>query len=410
MTAETLRLSPWLSKLGQSRRALPKPQLWHLDSSQSPPAEGIFVALASGMDAVIHTVSLPPALKGKARENVANRQIHDRLNLKAGSMRVLPIRAGRLHDNWSSVLLTKTENVREWSRRLGSTKNRCQAILPDYFALPEAPGLWTIVTNSETGSTIVQVRLGASDGFTAEVELAAFALARARSIGPLPEIVLRMGPTEPAIEAVLEGLPLARSQRELPEAQAIAEVLARGEESLDLAVDPRREGIVFTEKIRRLGVPLCFASVGLVAWMGSVEIETRRHLTYAAMLREEATEIVRREFLPSGPIVNMRVQVARELDQLRRQASTSPQVNPLLGQFHQITLALALQNNLEIKAVYLRDGEGITIDVSVPDFTSLEEVGAQIRALAPSTRLLRSATEDNGVTGSFFVFIEAENG
>ena len=407
MTTGLTSAFPHLAMPGISRGVTEELRFWHIDSSEPPPAQGTFVALVPGTDAVVHTVSLPSSLKGKAREEVAIRQVRDRLNARPGALRLLPMRLSGCKDSWSSVLVAGAEAATEWRKHVSSAETRCRAILPDYLALPIAPGLWTVATSSTSGRTIVQVRLGPADGFTAEAELAAFALARARSTRPRPEAVLRMGPAEPEVEAALDGLPLSYSLRDLPKAQASAGVLLRGEETLALGDDPPRQDASLAGWLRRCLWPLALIAVGLAAWGISVEVETQRYRAEADMIREEVITAVRRDFLPEGPIVDMRVQVGREMDRLRMQAAGSLPATGLLERFRLISSVMADRDDLVVLSTVLREGEGISIDVSVPDFIVLDRVNARLREAEPGMRMLRSATEAGGrVVGTFFIPLE----
>ncbi len=378
---------------------------WHVQSSAPPPAEGRFITLVPGTDAIVLTVSLPSTLKGRAREEVAIRQVCDRLNSKPESLRVLPMSLSGTRDSWSSVLVARADAITEWQRRLGASDARCRAILPDYLALPSAPGLWTIAASSPVDGTLVHVRLGPTDGFTAEAELAAFALMRALSTRPSPEAVLCLDTLEPEIEAALVGLNLVKSLQALPENQAAAGVLEHHEEVLDLRPHSKRRGTTaLPTQVRNLRWPVVLIALGIIAWWASIELETQRYRAETQAIKEEVLEVVRRDFLPSGPIVDIGIQVEREMERLRSHAESSRKDVELLERFRQISHVLATQDDIEIVSAVLREGEGISLNLSAPNFATLDRITARLRETEGELRMLGSTTEAGGrVGGNLFI-------
>ena len=383
--------------------------LWYIDSCDPPPSEGSFIALAAGTDVAMLSVSLPPTLKGRAREEVAIRQLCDRLNARPETLRVLPMSLPGAEESWTSALVATNEVIATWLRRLGSADARCQAILPDYLALPSAPRLWTIAVSQSHGRTIVKVRLGVADGFTAESILAAFALARARSTLPAPEAVLCIGPLAPAVEAALEGLPLIRSLQALPKDQAAAGIFQQGEEIIDL----RRQRVhqpapPLVCQFPRLRWSLLLFVLGTIAWGASIEVETRRYRAEADSIKDNVIAMVRQNLLPSEPIVDLRVQVEREMERLHRQLRSYQKTSEMLERFRQITHVLANQDDIEIVSAVLVEGEGISLNVLTPDFTTLDAVTSHLRETEGELRILRSTTETGGrVGGSVFISLKA---
>ena len=78
----------------------------------APPA-GPFVALAPGADAPLLTLTLPATLKGPAREDVARRQIRDRLG---PGLDLRPLGA----EGWTRAAVAHRADVLRWRGALGT--------------------------------------------------------------------------------------------------------------------------------------------------------------------------------------------------------------------------------------------------------------------------------------------------
>src|SRR6056297_2220059 len=126
-----------------------------------------FVATVPGADAPLLPLDLPPGLTGVARERVARRQLRD-AGCGAG-LDLRPARLGAGRETWARMLVCEGTLRADWAAHVAPAGRRCRAVLPDYLALPAAPGLWVIELD-EAG--MVRARLGPEDGFAAESDLA----------------------------------------------------------------------------------------------------------------------------------------------------------------------------------------------------------------------------------------------
>ena len=282
--------------LSRRRRAAP-PATWRLGEG-APPA-GAFIALVPGADAPLIALSLPATLKGVAREDVARRQAQDRLG--AG----LELRPARLTgaDDWTRVAVAERAAVLRWRAALGAAAARCRGLVPDYLALPAAPGLWSVEMRPDG----VTARLGPGDGFSAEpalaVQMLTLALSEARATGTLPGAVLLTGAVAPALEALLDGLTLVRAASDLP-AAITPLVLGHGEESVDFARDPRADAAGIETRLRRLMWPAGLVLLGALGWAGAQGLALRADRAAAGAVQAETLAAVRRDLLPSGPILD----------------------------------------------------------------------------------------------------------
>ena len=145
--------------------------------------------------------------------------------------------------------------VLRWRSALGAGAARCRGLLPDYAALPTATGLWTL---SHDGG-VLRARLGPTDGFSAEVGLAAAMLSRA--LAQKPRAVLWLGPPDAELEGILGDLPVHRSAGALP-ADLRPQLLTQGELALNFARDPQADAQAVAQALRRLMWPALLFVLG----------------------------------------------------------------------------------------------------------------------------------------------------
>ncbi len=393
-TARGMRLS------GPGRsRARAVPPFWRLGSGAMPPS-GPFIALVPGAEAPLLRVSLPDTLKGSAREGVALRQLRDRLGTGAEGLVLRPARFGRRDDGWSAVLAAGQDAVAHWQAQVKAARGRCKAVLPDYLALPAAPGIWTVQTlPGPDGLPMAQARLGPQDGFSAEAPLAALmlvqAVERARAQGVLPAAVLRLGPSEAGVDGALEGLPLFPSVDDLPPGLPRPRSLAHDEAALDLGHDPRAVTEAAQARLLNLRWPLALAVIGLAAWAVATELQTRHMLARADALQAATIDAVRRDFLPSGPLLDIPVQVTRELERRRGAGSDTPGRSGALDLLHTSAERLAASPGALVSLV-LQPAGALVLELSLADFATLEQLLDDLRADGLSVSVIRSGTEPEG--------------
>lgn len=394
-----------------TRRMAATPRLWRLGSDEAPPA-GAFIALVPGAEAPVLRATLPDTLKGAAREGVALRQLRDRLGAEAGGLVLRPLRLGRRDERWSGVLAAERTTLVRWQDKIKTARGRCRAVLPDYLALPTAPGLWTVQTMSDGGGMMVQARLGLHDGFSAEAPLAAHMLAqaleRARALGALPSGVLRLGPSEASLDAALDGLPVHTTVDALPPGLPQPRALAHGEMVLDLAYDPQARAAATQARLLRLRWPLALAALGLAGWALATEVQTRHEFARAEAINTALIDAVRRDFLPSGPLLDIPAQVTRELDARRAPRDDTDGQRAPLDLLH-ISAGRFAAHPQALRTLVVQPGAGITLELALPDFSALEGLLNDLRADGLSVRTLRSGSEPDGqVTAT--VVIDSEGG
>jgi general secretion pathway protein L len=370
------------------------PALWPL--GQGTPPAGRLVALVPGEAAPLFAVTLPPGLRGAARLAVARRQVLDRLGTGAAGLDLRPAPLGTPDQGWGTVLAASPADLARWRAALGPVRGRVLALIPDYLALPQAPGLWVLAL---VGDGRVLARLGPADGFAAEADLAALMLARHRARGPDPRAVLVQGGPlpEPVLQA-LAGLPLADDPARLPPGLPAPQALALGELSLDLCSDPATRAADLAARLRALVLPAVLALVGVAGLAGAVMVETAA-LRARVVATEAATlDAVRRDVLPQGPIVDIRLQVARAVD-ARRDAAGGPPRPGGLDLVHRAALGLTAAGVVPQSLALTPAGEG-AVDLVLPDFAALDRTVAALSDQGLGVVVARSGSVAGGVSAA----------
>jgi general secretion pathway protein L len=364
-----------------------------VDGDTPPPASGPFVALVPGAEAPLIALQLPATLAGSARENVARRQVLDRLGQPATQLEIRAF-AGR-GGAWSRVAVADKTRLRDWRTALGAAAARCKGVVPDYLALPTAPGLWTLGVTPEG----IEARLGPEDGFTAEPVLAqamlAQALATARAAGGLPRAALLLGDVGAGVEALFEGVPLCRALTDLPEG-IVPQVFGHGEGAVDFARDPGADAAAIERVLRHLVWPVALLLVGALGWAGAAWLSTRHDLAAARAIDAATLEAAQRDILPPGPVLDLRVQVAREIE--RRRAQSAPQDNGTdpLSLLRRAAQALT-EAGVEVETLALGPGiDGVSVGLRVGDFRALDGVMTALAGAGIQARVQRSGTDPEG--------------
>lgn len=342
-----------------------------------PPPGVAFVATVSGTDLPLIDLDLPAGLRGTPRLTVARRQVCDRLGLEPDRIDILPLLpATGNRQIWTRVFLADAAALGHWRAALAGRAEDCRALLPDYLALPTAEGLWTIATD-EDGKAVV--RLSPDDGFAAEDDLAALMLTRHLAIAR-PLAVLRIGNRLDAVDGCLAaaGVQAVTDAAALSAAGlALPQRFGHGELAADLLSSTAEASVRMRRALRPWALPgALFAAAGLV-WLGTVMVTDHRLRATIDSLRAAQIAEVRQGPLPSGPILDLRVQVARAIE-ARQAAAGSGQST--LGPVAMMRLGAAVlaQSDAEVAAVTFRGGSGLSIDVLVPDFATTESLATRL--------------------------------
>ena len=378
------------------RAALP---LWRLGDG-APPV-GAFIAVVPGADAPLMSLTLPSILKGRAREDVAQRQAQDRL----AAATPLEVRAARLHgaEGWTRVAVSDRAQVLRWRTALGAGVARCRAILPDYATLPAAAGLWVIAHDG----TVVRARLGPQDAFSAEPALAApmvkHALQQANASNTMPRAILWLGTRDPQFEGLFEGLTLVHQASDLP-AALTPQAFAHNEMSLDFARDPRVDAEVIEGQIRRLLWPMILLGLGCAGWAGATAMAAQQDRATAAAMTAQTLDAARRDLLGAAPILDLNVQVTRAIAARRGAVQTPDQPLRALAVLRATSEVLTGQARIEAVA-FSAATDGVVFEVIVDDFRALDGLQAALTAAGLRADVTRSGIDaGGGVAATLTVF------
>lgn len=333
------------------------------------------VVLVPGAEVLMLPLDLPQGVRGAAREQVAWRQLRDEIGLGPEVVEMHPYRGTGKPDGWTRALVADVELMAGWRSRTTGAK----AVLPDYLALPAAPGLWVLAISSGG----VQARLGVEHGFSCDAGVAPLmlrrALAEAGDAVPdtLPRAVLVQSGEAPGwLVALLKehDIPLLRDAADLEQHKLDPlAVLAHGELSADLRADPRAA----RDRLRRRILPwrwtVLSALLALASWAAVQLFEIERMERETAALRAELDTIVRQYFVPSGPILDVRAQVSRALAARQAEAAAASGRESPLVLFGQVVDVLDGSGAETDLAVYT-PVDGLALDLRLADFAAVDRL------------------------------------
>lgn len=388
--------------------ALPR---WSVAAGGTPPA-GPFVALVPGEAAPLMPVTVPSGLRGAGRLAVARRQLLGPLGPAAARLDTRPAPLGAGRDGWTRLLAADPADLARWRAALGKAAPRARTLLPDFLALPAAAGIWVLAAEA---SGRIRARLGPADGFSAEAPLAAHMLADARRREPAPRaVMIAEGQLPDEIRAELDGLPLAMRPADLPAGLPAPQSFAHGEAALDLREDPETRAVALAARLRAMALPLVLVALGIAGWAGAILHETAELRSQAAAIETASIEAVRRDILPTGPLLDIRLQVAREISQRQEAAAGASAPAGGLALLHRAALGLtggAAGGNDEAPAgngtvpdsLRLTPEGRLELDLVLPDFAALDSVVAALQAQDLGVEITRSGSQGAGAVGAGLV-------
>ncbi|MEL7012346.1 MAG: type II secretion system protein GspL [Pseudomonadota bacterium] len=379
---------------------------WHVDSAEPPP-KGRFVALVPGAEAPLIDVDVPSTLRDSARETVARRQIADKLGLVLDDMELRPAPLEGAGASWRAMMMVRKTDMSGWRAHLEKQGRSVVALLPDYLALPTSADVWTILTQ-EDPKAAVRVRLGPTDGFTAEPALAALTLARGLDEDgrSSPKALLRIGPRVPELDDALDmtlsnhpGITRVESDEGLPDTVEAPATFGHGELALSLAVpqrDPRRD---IEERLRGSLLPATLFLLAGIIWAGATFNDISDLREEARTAEDRNIALVREAFLPTGPLPDIRLQVIRLIEDRRTAlANVGPDAEPPLIGLRRASavLAGAVDEGVALNYADVQPDGIITLELAAPDFLAMELLLEQLREAGLQVEEGRSFTDDDG--------------
>ncbi len=347
----------------------------------APPPEDRFVLVVPGQQAPLYSFDLPNGVTGPARVRIATQQLADRIGSGPDAIDLVPFGRDEL---WTRAIVFDGASRGEWAAQAAARSGRCRAILPDYLALPAADGH---VSLRRSGDAVL-ARIGLLDGFSAPVALAAPLLDRALRTAQANTVSLDGDlPTDVAAVVARAGLVTGPA----PDA-----AFSNGEVSSDLRQGGgSTEGARTTLKLWLIGVALALLSFGL--WAGSVAIETGVIRADTAALRDETTRILRGGLVPAGPILDIRQQVTRALEDAGA-AGAEPRPTTPMALLSDATVAL-FGKAITVETVAFSAEDGLNIRIVASSFAEIDALVAEMResGLGATAQNLR-ALDSGGVT------------
>lgn len=352
------------------------------------------IGLVPGAEVPLLEVVLPAALRGHAREQVAERQIRDALAEGLDAIEIRPFQPPDQQAGWSRVLVADRARLEAWRRLAGAG---CRAVLPDYLALPAGAGIWTL---ARTGDTVL-ARLGPGDGFSASYPVAQRLLQRALETAvSAPEAVFSPGPLGPELETLFAShdIPVAADEAALKALDlSPPRFLTHGELGCDLRRDPRAARAALKARVLPWRWPVLVSLVAAGLWAGAQMLATTALKEQTDQTRAATVQTVRDGFVPSGPVLDIRTQVARALAEARLMAGTGQAASPLdlLGLAADVITARGGRPDYINYTV----ADGLSAVVRVKDFAAADALAEALREAGLSITVVESRVSeaDEGV-------------
>jgi general secretion pathway protein L len=354
------------------------------------------IGLVPGAEVPLLPVDLPGALRGHAREQVADRQMRDALAGGEDLIEVRPFHGPGNERRWRRVFVVDRARMAEWRAQAGRDG---RAVLPDYLALPAAEDVWTLTV----AGGMVLARLGVEDGFAAPTDMALHLLAEALRMADSPPRAV-FAPNE--IPAVIEtmftnhDIPVASSETALRElGLEPPKGLAHGELAFDLRQDPRAARQRLVRNVLPWRWPLLAGLVAVGLWAGAQMIAIHGLEEQTRERRAATLQVVREVFVPAGPILDVRTQVSRALAEARVAATGAGEtVSPLdlLG------LAADVMSSAGAAPVVVSysTADGLTASVRVANFAASEDLATALRDAGLAVTVVEArVSEEEGETG-----------
>jgi general secretion pathway protein L len=348
------------------------------------------VALVPGAEVPLLALDLPPKLRGQAREQVARRQLLDRVGLDDTAVEMRPFQLGR-GAGWSKVLIGDAARMTAWRTDAG---RKCRAMLPDYLALPTAQGIWTVTQTPQD----VAMRLGPDDGFSGQTDVALALIndALAQDIAK-PKVLLRLGPPLAEIEALLteHGVPIVTSIDALGRFDVdTPKVLGHGELSLDLRRDPQVSRTRVRRQVLPWRWPLLFGAIAAGLWGYAQNVETQRITDTTRLIRADTQDLVKTHFVTSGPVLDVRTQVSRALIDQRRAAAGIQTQTSSLDLLARASDVIALERAVP-RQFSATSNDEITVVLNLDDFAAADRIVSAFMADGLAVEVVESRVSDS---------------
>jgi len=170
-------------------------------------------------------------------------------------------------------------------------------------------------------------------------------------------------------------------------------VLAHGELAFDLRRDPRAARARLRRSVLPWRWPVLVGLLAATLWAGAQMLAIRGSEDQIAQTRAATLETVRTHFVPTGPVLDIRTQVARALAEARVAASGAGEaVSPLdlLG----LTADVMTRQTARPDYIEYTEAEGLSATVRVENFASADDLAAALRDTGLVITVVESRVSD----------------
>jgi len=331
--------------------------------------------------------ALPYVLEERLADDV------DALHMAAG-----PVQA----DGTLSAAVVARADMDLWLGALRDAGIDPHWLTSDALCVPLQADTWSVLC--EHGRCLV--REGARRAWVAEPDnLDALVVAALAEAPPAPlRIAVRIAPDagDPDLRAsydAVEGrqVPVLAG----PAPHSTLAVLASGwdrSESIDLLQGPYGRGEDLSQTLRHWRTAAAAAIVLIGAELGFTLHENQRLDAHADVLAQRIEQVYRETFPEAKRVVDARVQMQQQLQNLRAARGGRRDAQGLLALLDQVAPLLPEQPGVRLSALQYRDGN-LELDLTAPDFQALDRLRQHLVETGLQARLGSAATADEGVSG-----------
>ncbi|GGX70436.1 hypothetical protein GCM10007385_44310 [Tateyamaria omphalii] len=326
------------------------------------------IVLVPGAAVPLLALDLPEKLRGIAREQVARRQLQDRLSLGADDIEMRPFH-GLNGKGWHQVLVADTELLQTWRSQIPRGRN---VVLPDYLALPTANGVWAV----HADNTGVSVRLGPDDGFGGQADAALAALSEGMADpDQKPKCVLMVGEPWPELVALAQdnNVTVVENAADVAKIEGleVPTVLTHGELACNLSRDPALVRGRLRNQIKPWRWPVALLMIAIALWTASDLLEIQRLRAERIAIQTATEQVVRDVFVPNGPILDVRSQVQQAEAAMRQSSVTDNEVPNALALFERVGVTIHGSGARMLRASSL-DGTRLDLLVETSGFAAAD--------------------------------------
>lgn len=353
------------------------------------------IVLVSGLDVPLIRLDLPAGLRGVAREQVARRQLSDRLGLDMSSVQMRPFSGTGKADNWNRVLIADPAQLHEWRQ------HSARAVLPDYLALPCAPQIWCLDAD-KTGSVLA--RLGHQDGFSARPAILSSMLDLAlQEAEERPRAIHILSPLAEVEDwAKQHELPVTRTPQDLvaldlPQPM----VLSHNELSADLHADPLAARSQLARRVLPWRWPVLAGSLAAALFAAVQYLQTSSLTRETAQINAQTRAQVQAAFPELGPLLDIRLQVNRALAE--RQSTANPEARQDPVELSRMVAQVTHEFGTVPEQLAYTASDGILLALRLPDFTAIERLATALKAAGLRAEVTdsRASTDADGVRAEY---------